>query len=239
MKRVLHSPLITGLLFVLALALLVTGSVGSVRALPNSETAEMHSTIETTKMGVAILQNGETCVNTGSNGLMNVGGTDVASGESFKVGKNYNLNLSVKNTGDVEGYVRITIYRYWASQNTNASGWVGGYAEKRTDLDPEMIELDIAEENGWVIDTSAPSEGGERIVIYRGNQAALQQNDSLLFLKSVRINGDILEDLKPYDDGSYGYYAYDNATFMLEIKADIVQTHSGDAARTGTWGFVK
>ena len=37
----------------------------------------------------------------------------LAEEEELVVGKKYNEELSVKNTGDIDQYVRVSIYKYW------------------------------------------------------------------------------------------------------------------------------
>ena len=61
--------------------------------------------------------------------------------EEFKIGKKYDEEISVYNSGNIDEFVRIIITKTW--QNANG--------EKITDLSPEIIELNILENNGWVI----------------------------------------------------------------------------------------
>ena len=52
--------------------------------------------------------------------------------EKLILGKGYEERLSVRNSGTIEEYVRVMIYRYWEKDGTEG---------KLTDLSPDFIDL--------------------------------------------------------------------------------------------------
>ena len=200
MKKLFRSKAVTGILFLLAVALLTTGSIGGTRAALNIYSEYYESELSMRDIGVSLTEEGGIVANRdyaaysdgiwkgNANGfVMNqkdksgIFGADLeclvkrSGDDSFKIGKSYPLTLGVSNTGAIDEYVRVTIYRYWVDPpaTDEEHGWFDGSGTKRRDLDPELIELymngqkiDQTAPAGWTLDTSAPSEGHERIVLY-------------------------------------------------------------------------
>lgn len=173
----------------------------------------------------------------------------LASGESFHPGQNYNETLTVQNTGSIDEYVRVVLYRYWTDSAADA-------AEKNrlTGLDPELIQLGFESEEGdallplgeggvWIKDSAASSK--ERTVLYYSAPLAAGDTTAPL-MDTLRINGKLIdmvtvttttnqENGKTYTTITASY-PYENMSFVLEAEVDCVQTHNASAAIQSAWG---
>lgn len=245
MKKILHNPAFTVVLFAFAAVLLLFGSVGGTRAVLNATSDIYESQMRTSQIGVSLLENDGSknvlvASDEGNGAIMSLSSVDMvenAGDKEIKVGKEYSLPLYVSNSGEIPEYVRVTIYRYWVEteQTPGEFGWFNGSGTKRCDLDPTLIELKSTD--GWVVDQAAPSESGERVVLYYPN--VLQTGESVQFLDSVSISSDVLKDLSEVeiDGGRVIYtYSYGGLGFVLEVEVDAVQTHNATQAITGIWG---
>lgn len=68
--------------------------------------------------------------------------------------KAYDEALTVQNSGSIDTFVRVILTKSW----TDADG------NKNTRLSPDLIDLNLLTDNGWVIDESATTR--ERTVLY-------------------------------------------------------------------------
>ena len=68
-------------------------------------------------------------------------------------GREYTEELAVRNSGNIDEYVRVRIYKYWTSED----------GSREQDLAPALIDLNFTD-NGWILDESAATE--ERTVLY-------------------------------------------------------------------------
>lgn len=194
MKRIrafLRSPVTTGVLFVLAAALLITSSVGGARAALQYTSQYYTTQVRMYDIGVSLMEKSnrnesrepvsyrnfdrddlefksehgvlvKNLLPAGSESVWHIndiGPRTVATDKPFQIGKTYQEELSVKNSGSIDQYVRVTVYKYWV--NVNPDGTAGA---KRTDLDPGLIDLHFVTGNGWTIDESASTR--ERTVLY-------------------------------------------------------------------------
>lgn len=162
--------------------------------------------------------------------------TWVGAGENpkFKIGEKMNENLTVGNTGSIDEYVRVIIYRYWEKDG-----------KKLTYLDPGLIELDlnIEESDGYQwIKGAEPSNGKERIVLYL-NKPLPVNAESHPFLTGVTVSSDVYkyvtkEQREKHDNITVvsRQYAYDGAQFKVEVEVDGVQTHNAPDAIKAAWG---
>ena len=214
MKRILRSPITTAALFILAAGLLLTGTIGSVRAAPlitndNDYTAQM----ELSSIGVSIT-NGGTVV--GDDLLASI----IPGNEEFRIGRSYPVALAVANTGSIGEYVRVTVYKYW----TDGSG-------KRVDLDPGLIDIHWVTDGGWTIDESASTK--ERTVLYWANVVPAEGSAGV-FADSIMVSGEVYKAVSGAED-RYDY-DYENLTFHIEAVADGVQEHNIELAMPAAWG---
>lgn len=170
----------------------------------------------------------------------------VPSGQTFHLGQNYDEALTVKNTGSIDEYVRVIVYRYW----TDANG------KKLTNLDPALIQIGFKNgadpngalsplgTNGWVLDPAA-SASKERVVLYYSKSLEASDTTSAL-MDTLRISGDLADRIIKTEttttEGDKTYttitasYPYENMTFVLEVEVDCVQTHNAEAAIQSAWG---
>ena len=230
-RQLIGKPAVTTVLFILAIALLLGGTLGVAWAALNAESQYYTSQVETTSISVALLEDGAVVADGGS--LM----TEVLNNtEKILPGVNYALPLSVQNTGTIDEYVRVTVYRYW----TNADG------SKMTDTkwDPDMIYLNFTNSSSWVEDPQnpkVPAAHGERTVLYyQGLLPVGETSDP--FLESVQIKNDVVYRAEQKQSTSGGVttitttYLYNGACCHVKVVVDAVQGHNGPNAVKSAWG---
>lgn len=226
------------LVFTIAAVPLVFGSIGSARAALTYYSETYASQVEMHDIGVSLIENGTVVQswrdyessladgtwneNTGvllSNMLAEDNG-------QLKFGKGYQEALSAKNTGNIDEYVRATIYKYW----------VDPQGKKTYVLSPNLIDINVTPVNGWVEDTSARTD--ERIVLYYTNILPVGQT-SPAFTDTLTIKGDVKGNVK-VEKNAEGYtvttYDYNGYKFILQCDIDAVQTHNAEPAITSAWG---
>lgn len=159
------------------------------------------------------------------------GDVELLSGiTSFHYGETYEEKLSVTNSGSIDEYVRVTVYKYW----------LDGNGKKDRNLDPSYIDLILLKDNGWIVDESASTE--ERTVLYYQKPLAPGETTPDLS-SSLLINGDIKKYVRESETKTEdGYtvvtsvYSYNGRHFALEVEADGVQTHNAEDAVRSAWG---
>ncbi len=247
-RKLTRSPVATFVLFALAAVLLLGGSVGGARAALNAESNDYTAGVEMYDIGVTLM---EKCENDtafravswrnyvrNSDYVWDESSSDllsgmVAPGEKLQIGRKYSEELAVLNSGAIDTYVRVKVYAYWEGQNEQ------GVTIKRTDLDPSLIhiEFDADNGNGWVTDAQAPSDGGERTVLY---YTPLLTSGSMTpsFTKSVSVDTHILYLVHQTVEGNkiISHYDYDGQSVCLEVEADAVQNHNAQSAIGSVWG---
>lgn len=236
-KKVSRSTKVTAALLVAAVVLLLSSAVGSARAALIYQSENYTARIGVSEIGVSLLENGEIVGSrdySGSNDEWN--GTPegqlltglLAEDEELVIGKKYDEVLSVKNTGSIDEYVRVRLYKSWQ------------YADgtKETALSPELIEVSLPG-NGWIEDTENATE--ERTVLYYPN--ILQSGaETPAFADSVRINNAIMTKVKESRTEENGVttitqeFSYNGVNFYLKAEVDAVQTHNAQDAIMSAWG---
>lgn len=211
-KKWITSPIATIVLFVTAAGLLLFSTIGGARAAFLAISETYSGQVEMYDIGVSLMEKSahdeeaeivayrnyvknsqdEWTETPGKVGklLENL----LASNEEFVPGKTYSEEISVKNTGTINEWVRVTIYKYWLDPNGNKvvpynkewdaeikngtralpEGMVmadeGNLATYG--LSPELIKITYANEdegNGqgdWILDKEASTETEERTVYY-------------------------------------------------------------------------
>ena len=224
-----RSAFVTGLLFVLAIGLLLFSAVGSARAALNVQSEILQSDIGMLDIGVDLTREKTSVSGTGDNSVLFTG--VVGEDEEYKPGAIYDFPVSVTNTGGIDEYVRVVIYKYWLNKN----------GEKDARFDPDLIVLpEYAAAAGWTKDTTLPKSYDEREVWYYTG-GPLAPTESVPFLSKIQINDDILTlctQTTPNPPGNiiYTVFEYDGAKFCIEIEADGVQTHNAQQAILSAWG---
>ena len=215
------SPLRTVLLFVLAASLLAVGGIGTVRAAPAVSSEYYSSDVELYDIGVVLIENG-TAV--GENLLSSL----VPADQDFHMGQTYQEVLSVRNSGNIDEFVRVTIYKYWLDKDGN----------KVTTLTPDMIDLHILTGNGWVEDPeTAKLQNAERTVLYYTSVVPVGESTKP-FADTLTVNGVLPYLVTQSTEGNVitTTYDYDNVSFQIEVQVDAVQTHNAEAAIKSAWG---
>ena len=148
--------------------------------------------------------------------------------DPFVVGKTYEEKLAVKNSGKIDQFVRVKVYKYWKNKD----------GKKDPTKDPANIQITFDTSDGWVLDDTAHTS--ERDILYYENILASGEKTPY-FTKDITVKGDVLTPVKTEEtDGNYTKitytYEYDGAQFVLEVEADAVQTHNAKDAIKSAWG---
>lgn len=226
MKKLLQSRRATVLLFVLAAVLLLSGTIGGIRAAVLRQSPFYTASVGTSDIGVTLLENGKAIgwrdYGDGADGSWNerrgaLLENLLAEGESFQLGKAYPETLCVQNSGAIDNYVRVSLYCYWQDEAGN----------KLQTLSPEYIRLGLVTGNGWVIDEASSTP--ERTVLYYTRVLAAGETtppccESLSVDNNVRYVS------------AEGIPLYNGAFFHVEVEVDAVQSHNAEAAIRSAWG---
>lgn len=228
----------TAALLTAAAVLLGVSTVGSTRAALTYYSDNYSAGVSVSSIGVSLLENGEKVSYRDyahkDDAWSEASGTLLenllAEDETLILGKTYDEAISVENSGSIDSYVRVILTRSWK----DAEG------VKDTSLSPELINLNILEGNGWVIDESASTV--ERIVLYYTQilptgQQTPAVTDTLQIDPTVGTK--VVKTVETVADGlqTVTYeYEYDGYTFELEAEVDAVQTHNAADAIKSAWG---
>lgn len=222
-KKFLRAPLMTLILALLAVSLLLAGSIGGTRAALEVFSEDYQSRVQLSGIDVSLLENGKQVAD-GGKLMSSLRGSD----PQLLLGKKYDWPLAVRNSGAIDQYVRVTIRRYWVDTDGKT---------KLTTLDPSLINLGLVTSGTWKEDTSARTP--ERTVLFY--QSILPHGgDSAVFCKSLTINGDLTTAVSETTSGNTTIYtyAYDGISFVVEVDVDAVQTHNANSAITSAWGYI-
>ena len=158
------SPIVTVALFVVAMALLLGSSVSGTRAALTYYSETYSSRIQMYDIGITLMENGRDIswrnYSSAGDGTWDEGPGELlenmlAEGEALALGKRYQEELKVRNTGSINEYVRVNIYKYWL----DAEG------EKLRGLTPDLIKLNLVNlGTDWIKDEGACTT--ERTVLY-------------------------------------------------------------------------
>ncbi|MBR2578004.1 MAG: hypothetical protein IKE38_03635 [Erysipelotrichaceae bacterium] len=148
----------------------------------------------------------------------------------------YDEVLTVTNSGQIDEYVRVTIYKYWVDENGN----------KVTDLDPYLIHLGLTEDERWMLDERYSTT--ERTVLYYALPLAGSESGEAettpAFCETVMLDGSIknyiVQTESEVDSDGYtvvtNVYKYDGKTFCIDVEVDAIQTHNAPDAALSAWG---
>ena len=218
-------------LLALSVTLLLASTVGSTRAALTYYSENFSAEVTVSNIGVTLMENGKAV---GYRNYVSNGAWDESKGvllenmleedEKITLGKDYEEKLSVQNSGSIDNYVRVTLRKSWQDEEG-----------KKTELSPELIELEVLEGSGWVIDESASTE--ERIVLYYTNVLPVGA-ETPAFTESISINPmvgtkvikTVVGDVVTYEHEYNGY------KFVVEADVDAVQTHNAADAIKSAWG---
>ena len=226
------------LLLGLSVTLLLLSAVGSTKAALTYYSENYGMEVRVAGIGVTLLENGEAVDTGNAEPASSEGGgqllehlTEATNGKLLP-GYSYQEELSVHNSGEIDSYVRVTLYKSW--QEESGEDWV-----KDTRLSPELIDLRLSEGSGWVVDESASTP--ERMVLYYTRILPAGAQTPALS-DSLRIRPEILREVEQEITGGPGSetikasYRYDDCWLSLEAEVDAVQTHNAQEAIRSAWG---
>ena len=239
-REFLSKPVVTVVLFALALLLLGSGTVGGARAALNIESQYYNSEVELYDIGVALIEqqtNGNFKVVAGKNALMGES-TPVAAAikkdGKLRAGVRYPEVLAVRNTAEINEYVRVSVFKYWVDEKGN----------KFPEMDSNWIQLGFVTGNGWTIDKTPGSSTEERTILYYEPILAPGE-DTTPFLSTVTIDDTILTKVHQdvfKEDGITKIqttYIYNGNRFCIDVIVDSVQDHNAEQAKISAWGVNK
>lgn len=238
-KRFIKSPTATILAFFLAVGLLLFSTIGGARAALTYFSETYASRVQMSNIGVSLLENGEVIskrdYNSRSDGTWNEStGTLLTNmldrGEEFKVGKKYKEELSVNNSGTIDQYVRVSIYKYWLQDE-----------DKQQTLSPGLIDLNLVNVGSdWLLDETSSTD--ERTVLYY-SRLLREGETTALFADSIKVDGIVATKVTETVVKKTGNkktikttYDYDGTQFCVEAKVDAVQNHNAEDAIWSAWG---
>ena len=136
--------------------------------------------------------------------------------------------MSVQNSGTIDQYVRVSIYKYWMKDD-----------KKDQSLSPDLIDLNLVNVgSGWLLDESSSTD--ERTVLYY-SKLLEEGKTSSLFADSIKVDGIVATRVtqvpvegKPNTIRTV--YDYDGMHFCVEVKVDAVQDHNAEDAIWSAWG---
>lgn len=244
-KRFMTSPAGTLGAFALAAVLLLFSSIGGARAALTYYSNTYSSRVRMDDIGVSLLENGTKISwrdydSKGDGSWNEATGTllehMLPEGETFKIGKTYDEVLSASNSGTINQYVRVSLYKYWLDKD----------GKKVQDLNPDLIKVDLdnAGDGGvWLVDRDAVTP--ERTVLYYSKLLESGQ-ETAPFTKSLTVDNAIVTEVsqktETIDKEGKTYtkvtttYSYNGAQFCVEAVVDAVQEHNAEDAILSAWG---
>lgn len=280
MKKFFKSSVATALMFALAILLLSVGTIGGTQAALQRFSNLYQGQISMKNIGVTLIENGEDIswrnystteandewTEETGNLIQYIVEKDNPGDKAFKIGKNYNFALQVRNSGSIDQYVRVTIYKYFVDPSgqriTDTSvagqsvGWFYGNGTKQLNIDPsrpyptdnnnnplELINIELANTGDWIEDESSSTP--ERTVLYYNKVLSCEegQNTTPAFTSTLTVSSDVtkLYTKITNEDGSTSntsIYAMDGLGVVVEVQVDAVQTRHAEDAKTSAWGYV-
>ncbi len=228
---------LTYLMLASAVLLLLSSAVGSTRAALTYYSENYVAKITVSQIGVSLLENGEIVssrdynknewkVNTNKGAgstsgelLSNMLGQE----EKLALNKKYDEKLTVKNSGSIDEYVRVRIYRYWMKNG-----------QKVTTLSPDMIDLNLVNTDQWIKNPNNTAECVE--LFYKGILPTGKETKP--FADTIRIDGKLASEaaIETNGDTIKTVYKYDGVEFHVDVEVDAVQTHNAQDEMKSAWG---
>lgn len=214
-KNKILFPKKVALLLGAAAVLLLGSTVGSTRAALTYYSENYSAQMNLKHIGVSLVENGQVVSSrdyvSGNEWSGNTEGKLLANmlgeNEKFTPGKQYDEAISVTNSGDIDTFVRVIITKSWKDKE----------GRKNAELSPDLIELNVPENSGWVV---------------AEDQSTPELSDT------IRIDESVAQQVNKVTDGSTVtyQYKYDGYSFNLDAEVDAVQTHNAKAAIKSAWG---
>lgn len=237
-RKASNNKRVTYLLLALAVILLLGSAVGSTRAALTYQSQNYEAEIVVSQIGVTLVENGEGVSRRDYNQTEWEEETNVKEspkkgallqnmipeGEKLVLNKDYKEELAVTNSGTIDEYVRVRIYRSWKDKDGN----------KETSLSPELIHLNLVNTDKWIEKKSNSEECIE--LYYKGILPSGSTTE--LFADKIRIDGSIAEAVEVTENKGVitMVYKYDGVEFFVDVDVDAVQTHNAQDAIMSSWG---
>ena len=265
MKKIRRSPVVTGLLFLLAVVLLFAGSVGGTQAALQIFSDDYISAFDLKHIGITLYENGTAVSFRNYGDTAAAGFTEEQDGNlvlknleddpSFRIGRKYPFVITCRNTGTIDQYLRVTVHKYWVKvgekEEFGLKGWFHGLSSdtvKQLDNDkhdPATIHLGFGGSEGyntsaWVKDSNSTTDERE-IYYYIGilpvDAETAPLFDTLWIDSSVAKKADVKVETVGDKTVTTYTYAYNGYGFVVQAEADAVQTHNAPAAIRSAWGL--
>lgn len=223
----------TYVLLALAMVLLLGSALGSTRAALTYYSENYSAEITVNQIGVSLLENGNVVssrnyeknkwISTSGELLKNMLGKD----EKLKLGKQYAETLSVANSGTIDQYVRVRIYKYWMKEDGKA---------KETSLSPDLIRLKLVNSGQWINPNPGAEDQECTELYYKGVLPA--ESTTAPFADGIVIDNKIAQEVEVTQKGNVitTTYKYDGVQFHVDVEVDAVQTHNAQDAIRSAWG---
>ncbi len=238
LKSAKKSTWITAGSFAAAGALILTAAIGGTQAALTYFSEDYSAHVEMYDIGVSLVENDEIVAFrnyvTGSDGEWAMGTSplleDLLPGENdyVVIGQSYDEVLQVQNSGTIDEYVRVKVYKYWTDADDN----------KVTVLSPNLIDLHyVTGDSGWEI----VSQTDENTVLYYNallpsGAITPKFTDKVTVYIDDSLTADVIEER---DGNIIRYtYKYDKYKFHIECEVDAVQDHNAQDAMLSAWGVV-
>ena len=221
-----------------ASALLLAGSgIGAARAIAQYSSDTYQAELSMQNIGVTLNENGTPVssrnYSESAGGMVSTHNSDLLTkllgeGEKFQVNHEYDEQLTVTNSGDIDTYVRVVLDLYWLK--ADGSG-------KETSLSPQLIKLELGD--GWLVDNSCSyvQGTGEQLILYYPTVLASGATSSPI-CDGIAIDGKIRSKVtQTEEDGIITTtYDYDGVSFAIDAEVDAIQTHNASDAALSAWG---
>lgn len=255
LRQFLLSPATTVLAFVLAAGLLLFSGIGGARSALTYFSETYASRVQMFDIGVTLEENyakkGDAAAvsyrnyNSAADGSWNEAtgvllGTmlEDAGDANLVIGKEYDEELTIKNSGTINQFARVTIYKYWSDPNGNKID-PNGDGLGTTELEPSLIDLHLVNDNTWIKDEDASTD--ERTVLYYSKLLNAGER-SVPFTDKLKIKDVVGRTVTQTKTGDEKYrkittvYTYDKYRFTIEVTVDAVQEHNAQDAIKSAWG---
>lgn len=232
----------TALLLTAAVALLLGSAVGGSRAALTYFSENYSAQVNLSHIGVTLTENGADISSRDYSGRDDVWeestgalltGMAQETGGQIQIGRAYTEKLAVRNSGSIDEYVRVMVYRYWTDEN----------GQKTEVLSPDQIHLNLqadGTDSGWVVDEEAST--AERTILYYTKVLPVGETTPALS-DTLTIDASLascVTETKTTTTDGYTVitttFDYDGMQFVLEAEVDAVQTHNAEAAIKSAWG---
>ena len=243
LSKVKKSTWVTAGTFAAAGILIATAAIGGSQAALTYFSENYTAQVELFDIGVSLLEESANDTEahtvsyrnyiTGSNGEWSLGSAPLmenllpSEDDYIVIGQPYKEILSVQNSGTINEYVRVKVYKYWTDADDN----------KVTVLSPNLIDIQYVTGNGWEIG----SQTEESTVLYyspllEAGATSAPFTESVTAYIDDSLTYDVIKTTS--DDGKIIRYTYkyDKYKFHIECEVDAVQEHNAADAMISAWG---